>query len=71
MFDNVTCIKLQHMLGAKTIAIVYIMKAYACGRVDRALDSRSKGLGFDSYCCSYVEVSGKFLNSVPSWATQQ
>ena len=31
----------------------------ACGRVDRALDSRSEGLGFDSQCWPCVEVSGK------------
>ena len=28
----------------------------ACGLVDRALDSRSKNLGFDSHSWSYVEV---------------
>ena len=31
----------------------------ACGLVDRALDSRSEGLGFDSHCWPCVEVSGK------------
>ena len=31
----------------------------ACGQVDRALDSRSKGLRFDSQCWPCVEVSGK------------
>ena len=31
----------------------------ACGQVDRALDSRSEGLGFDSQCWPCVEVSGK------------
>ena len=31
----------------------------ACGLVDRALDSRSEGLGFDSQCWSCVEVLGK------------
>ena len=31
----------------------------ACGQVDRVLDSRSEGLGFDSQCWPYVEVSGK------------
>ena len=31
----------------------------ACGPVDRALDSRSEGLGFDSQCWPCVEVSGK------------
>ena len=30
-----------------------------CGQVDRALDSRSEGLGFDSQCWPCVEVSGK------------
>ena len=30
----------------------------ACGLVDRALDSRSEGLGFDSQCWPCVEVSG-------------
>ena len=29
------------------------------GQVDRALDSRSEGLGFDSQCWPCVEVSGK------------
>ena len=33
----------------------------ANGKVDRALDSKSKGLGFDSYCWSCVEVSGKLI----------
>ena len=31
----------------------------ACGPVDRALDSSSEGLGFDSKCWPCVEVSGK------------
>ena len=31
----------------------------ACGPVDRALDSRSEGLRFDSQCWPWVEVSGK------------
>ena len=31
----------------------------ACGPVDRALDSRSDGLGFNSWCWPCVEVSGK------------
>ena len=31
----------------------------ACGPVDRALGSRSEGLGFDSQCWPCVEVSGK------------
>ena len=31
----------------------------ACGPVDRALDLRSEGLGFDSQCWTCVEVSGK------------
>ena len=31
----------------------------ACDPVDRALDSRSEGLGFESQCWSCVEVSGK------------
>ena len=29
--------------------------------MDRVLDSRSEGLGFDSHCCSCVEVLGKLL----------
>ena len=28
----------------------------ACGQVDKALDSRSEGLGFDSCCWSCVEA---------------
>ena len=32
----------------------------ACGQVDRALSSRSEGLGFDSQCWPCVEVLGKF-----------
>ena len=32
----------------------------ACGPVDRALDSRLDGVGFDSQCWRCVEVSGKF-----------
>ena len=31
----------------------------ACGPVDRALDSRSEGLGFNSQCWPYVQVLGK------------
>ena len=31
----------------------------ACGLVDRVIDSRSEGLGFDSQCWPCVEVSGK------------
>ena len=31
----------------------------ACGPVDRALDSRSEGLGFDSQCWPCGKVSGK------------
>ena len=31
----------------------------ACGKVDRALDSRSEGLGFDSHYWPCVEVVGK------------
>ena len=31
----------------------------ACGSVDRALDSKSEGLGFDSQCWPCVEVLGK------------
>ena len=31
----------------------------ACDQVDRAYDSRSEGLGFNSQCWPYVEVSGK------------
>ena len=33
----------------------------ACGRVDKALDSRSKGLEFSSHCWSCVEVFNKLL----------
>ena len=33
--------------------------SWAYSLVDRALDSRSKGLGFDSHCCPCVEVLGK------------
>ena len=33
------------------------------GQVDRALDSRSKGLGFDSQCWQCVDVSGKLCTS--------
>ena len=32
---------------------------WGCGPVDRALDSRSEGLGSDSQCWPCVEVSGK------------
>ena len=32
-----------------------------CGLVNRMLDSRSKGLGFDSHCWSCVEVSGEIF----------
>ena len=31
----------------------------ACGQVDRALNSRLEGLGFDSQCWPCVEMSGK------------
>ena len=32
-----------------------------CGQVDMVLDSRSKGLGFDSHCWSCLEVLDKLL----------
>ena len=35
------------------------LKLGACDPVDRALDSRLEGLGFDSQCWPSVEVSGK------------
>ena len=42
----------------------------ACGQVDRTLDSRSEGLGFDSQCWSCVEVSGKLHPAaMSSWCT--
>ena len=34
----------------------------AHGQVDRAFDSRSEGLGSDSQCWPYVEVSGKLCS---------
>ena len=37
----------------------YIHYMGACDPVDRALDSRSEGLGLDSQCWTFVEVSGK------------
>ena len=37
------------------------MTTGACGLVDRAIDSRSKGLGFDFHCWSCVEVLANFL----------
>ena len=37
------------------------MGAYACGQMDRALNLRSEGLGFDSHRWSCVEVLGKLL----------
>ena len=40
----------------------------ACGLVDRALDSRSEGLGFDSHCWSCVEVSGKLFIPYCLWS---
>ena len=36
----------------------------ACGWVDRVLESRSKGLGLDSYRWSCIEVPGKPRNSM-------
>ena len=33
----------------------------ACGQVDRVLDWRSEGLGFDSSCWLFIEVPGKLL----------
>ena len=33
-----------------------------CGGVDKALDLRSEGLGFDSHCWTYIEVPGKLLS---------
>ena len=35
----------------------------ACGHVDKALDSRSEGLEFDSQCWPCVEVSGKLFHT--------
>ena len=34
-------------------------ECWACGQVDRSLDSRSEGLGFDSQCWPCVEMSSK------------
>ena len=42
----------------------------ACGQVDKALDSRSKGLGFDSHCKSRAEVSGRTSHSILPLPTQ-
>ena len=38
---------------------MHIGRLTTCGPVDRALDSRSEGLGIDSQCWPCVEVSGK------------
>ena len=35
---------------------VSVKKDRACDQVDRVLDSRSEGLGFDSHCWLFVEV---------------
>ena len=42
-------------------ALFNIAQFEGLGRVDRALDSRSKGLGFDSHCWLCVEVIGKLI----------
>ena len=39
--------------------IVHVLFLGACGPVDRAFDSRSEDLGFDSQCWPCVEVLGK------------
>ena len=46
-----------HHANIRIYGLHYIVGA--CGQVDRALDSRSQGLGFDSQCWPCVEVSGK------------
>ena len=52
---------------------VLIIQVGAYGQVDRvdiSYISRSKGLGCDSHCCSWLEVSGKLLISYCSFSTQ-
>ena len=45
----------QHLL----IEAISLADNGACGPVDRALNSRSDGLGFDCHCWPCVEVLGK------------
>ena len=47
---------IQFISSIHAVSITYLG---ACGLVDRALDSRSEGLGFDSQCWLCVEVLGK------------
>ena len=48
-----------HIIIVGTVLIKSAMVAY--GLADRALDSRSKGLGFAFHCWSCVEVLGKLV----------
>ena len=53
----------DHLLCIATLSHLYVSlypSMGACGQVDRVLDLRSEGLGFDSNCWSCVQVSGNF-----------
>ena len=53
--SELTVLILVHL----ALSIEVLWCAGACDPVDRALHSRSEGLGFDSQCWLCVEVSGK------------
>ena len=77
--SNLRCVVLLSwvLLEPKTTALpkhdMFSLFVGACGQVDRALDSRSEGLGFNSqsYCC--VEVLGRLripynmMSLIHSW----
>ena len=61
LYANVhLCNALSH-LNTNVTAENIVLRVGACGLVDRALESRSKGLGFHFHHWSCVEVLGKLL----------
>ena len=64
-FEIVNFIKKWQILSAGTpsTGVTLALHVGASGLVDRASDSRLKGVGFDSHCWSCVEVSDKLLIS--------
>ena len=59
MYDVVHRAACEYYIGV--LEKYSVITVRTCGPVDRALDSKSKGLGFDSCFWSFVEVSDKLL----------
>ena len=48
-------------ISLNNITPTFLSNLGTCGPADKVLDSRSKGLRFNSHCWSYVQVLGKLL----------